>query len=413
MIITDESTIVIQRFNYQKTHRLDTKNGQKVPKVQLGKDAVDLTAVIGQRFGAVFKMIKESPKDKIFALVKIDESQMTDFEKVFLDGDEDVSSKDNRDLKDENSSQRLSKDEIENMKDEGKGGTEIVASLIENSGTFEKKTKFSQAKFLKKKAKKYFEYLVIKRPTIRLLAQIHYKADPIKMMNLRTDSLAQLLNGTNIRSGSKVMVYESGCQGLLIAAALERIVESEGNGKLIHIFQTGNPQTQCLNAMNFPPDILANYLSTLNMYHLRSLERGQSIEQMHVAAPDNVPHRQKLREDSVKSYELMRECDMDALLIACRQHPTNILLSLVRYLAPSRPFAVFSPYKEPLLDAYVKVKETGKAIMVTLTESWLRNHQVLPDRTHPEVLMSGGGGYILSGIIVESGEPDVKKPKLE
>ena len=37
---------------------------------------------------------------------------------------------------------------------------------------------------------------------------------------------------------------------------------------------------------------------------------------------------------------------------------------------------MFSPYKEPLLDAYTAVKETGRSVMVTLSETWLRNHQV-------------------------------------
>ena len=46
---------------------------------------------------------------------------------------------------------------------------------------------------LKKKARKYFEFLVIRRPTLRLLAQIAYKGDPMKVLNLRVDSLAQLL----------------------------------------------------------------------------------------------------------------------------------------------------------------------------------------------------------------------------
>ena len=57
------------------------------------------------------------------------------------------------------------------------------------------------------------------------------------------------------------------------------------------------------------------------------------------------------------------------------------------------------------MDAYFAVKETGKTVFVTLTETWLRNYQVLPDRTHPEVLMSGGGGYILSGIVVDNADP--------
>ena len=82
----------------------------------------------------------------------------------------------------------------------------------------------------------------------------------------------------------------------------------------------------------------------------------------------------------------------------------RIRVSILRYLAPSRPFAVFSPYKEPLLDAYTAVKETGRSVMVTLSETWLRNHQVLPGRTHPEVLMSGGGGYVLTGIYVDNAE---------
>ena len=72
----------------------------------------------------------------------------------------------------------------------------------------------------------------------------------------------------------------------------------------------------------------------------------------------------------------MMKNGMDGLIVACKQHPTAILLSLLRYLAPSRPFAVFSPYKEPLLDAYTAVKETGRSAMVTLSETWLRNHQV-------------------------------------
>ena len=93
---------------------------------------------------------------------------------------------------------------------------------------------------------------------------------------------------------------------------------------------------------------------------------------------------------------------MDGLVIACKQHPTNILLALVKYLSYSRPFVVYSPYKEPLLETYQAIKETGKSVMVTLSESWLRNYQILTDRSHPEVLMSGGGGYILSGIYVDN-----------
>ena len=277
------------------------------------------------------------------------------------------------------------------------------------------------------------------------------------------------------------IVFDNASQGLIIASALERIITKKGNtssettydtsGKLVHIYFTGNPQTQCLGEMNFDSKALTTYLTTLNMFHLRSLEQGVDIVAMgqqeitrkldrkrkhedestecdstnnetikeesnddkieckngnsetiisetsnseEMAFDNNhseevkephVPYRQKMREESTLSFNMIKQKNMDGLIIAAKQHPTNILLHLMKYLAPSRPFVVFSSYKEPLMDAYFAVKETGKAVFVTLTETWLRNYQVLPERTHPEVLMSGGGGYILSGIVVDNTDP--------
>ena len=294
------------------------------------------------------------------------------------------------------------------------------------------------------------------------------------------------------------MVYETASQGFVIAAALERIIVKSSlrpatssdecastskpeEGKIVHLFYTGCPQCQCLGEMNFPDDVLDKYLSTLNMFHLRSLEQGvdivavgnqhelekkerkkqhqsarlekggndremdvnngsnlppsdqgtentlsQSIDQeskdedIYHEQPEGkeisqevpVPYRQRMRQASAKSYDIIKAKDMDGLIIAAKQHPTNILLYLMKYLAPSRPFIVFSAYKEPLMDAYFAVKETGKAVFVTLSETWLRNHQVLPERTHPEVLMSGGGGYILSGIVVDNSDPPAQADTL-
>ena len=103
------------------------------------------------------------------------------------------------------SSQKLTKDDIESMKEEGHFGAAMISTLVENSETFQKKTKFSQAKFLKKKAKKYFEFLVIRRPSVRLLMQIQYKADPTKILNMREDSLAQLLSQVKDLSHNQIL----------------------------------------------------------------------------------------------------------------------------------------------------------------------------------------------------------------
>jgi len=412
-VIVPGRTVILQKFNYMRTHLLNTKKN-----LQLGRDLINMNGIVGKPFGTTFKMVSDHQNNKCFQLEVADE--VLNFEALFMNGE---SGEDNRDLVDNESSQKLSKQEIIKMREDGVDGKEIVEKLIENSETFQNKTKFSQAKFLKKKAKKYHQYILVRKPSIRLLMEIHYKADPMKLMNLRIDSLAQILNGTNVRSGGKYLVYETGAQGIVVASVLERVGE---HGKVVHIYQTGQPQTNCLSAMNFHQEVLDN-LKVINIQHLRSLEQGQDIlvnrfplengsSQDDGEPPKKKPHveniqengksqekplRMNLREQSVETHNILKSDLFDGLIIVCKQHPSALLTYLSKFIAPSRPFAVYSPYKEPLLDAYMAVKESGCAINCILSETWLRYHQVLPERTHPTVNMSGGGGYLLTGIFIE------------
>lgn len=45
-----------------------------------------------------------------------------------------------------------------------------------------------------------------------------------------------------------------------------------------------------------------------------------------------------------------------------------------------------------------------KATHMELSDSWLREYQVLPERTHPTVMMDCHGGYLLTGITVTHAE---------
>lgn len=67
----------------------------------------------------------------------------------------DTAGQDNRDLCDEgDANQSLQHGDIQQMKSEGASGRDIISQLVSNSATFEKKTAFSQQKYLKKKKKK-------------------------------------------------------------------------------------------------------------------------------------------------------------------------------------------------------------------------------------------------------------------
>ena len=61
---------------------------------------------------------------------------------------------DNRDLVDNNLNQKLTQQEILAMQDTGASGETIIKALVQNSASYQSKTEFSKAKYLKKKAKK-------------------------------------------------------------------------------------------------------------------------------------------------------------------------------------------------------------------------------------------------------------------
>jgi hypothetical protein len=74
---------------------------------------------------------------------------------VLEDTSADNAGQDNRDLCDEGSAnQTLQHDEIEQLKSEGASGQTIISQLVSKSATFEKKTVYSQQKYLNKKKKK-------------------------------------------------------------------------------------------------------------------------------------------------------------------------------------------------------------------------------------------------------------------
>ena len=120
-----------------------------------------------------------------------------------------ISGEDNRNLLDANSSQELTREDIESMQEQRIEGSKIIERLVESSTSFNQKTKFSQEKFIKKKTKKYCQYIKIRRPSVRLILQIRSRDLPrMKSLNLRVDSLAQIINTCNVRSGGKVNIMK-------------------------------------------------------------------------------------------------------------------------------------------------------------------------------------------------------------
>jgi tRNA (adenine-N(1)-)-methyltransferase non-catalytic subunit len=57
---------------------------------------------------------------------------------------------------------------------------------------------------------------------------------------------------------------------------------------------------------------------------------------------------------------------------------------------------------QPLIELEKLMIDEKMAINVRVEEIWMREIQVLPNRTHPNMSMDGASGYILSAIKVLS-----------
>ncbi|RLN92634.1 hypothetical protein BBJ28_00020397 [Nothophytophthora sp. Chile5] len=112
----------------------------------------------------------------------------------------------------------------------------------------------------------------------------------------------------------------------------------------------------------------------------------------------------------------------DSLVIAANYDPEQVLLALLPYLGRSKPFVIYSEFLEvvdrpfrlllgareltvsccsllqPLTRTFATLQKMEEVIDLQLNETWTRENQVLPGRTHPEMNMSACSGYLLSGI---------------
>lgn len=467
---------MVQKGAYLKTCRVFTGRSYTFGKRGDGQFTLNLDGALGCPFGSSFRMDRVS--NKMFSITKA-ENPVTSLDIVMEGG------VDNRDLQDDGRSQKLTPDEIIKLKNKGLTGKEVIQVITENSSTFKDKTIYSQEKYVNKKQKKYGETITIHRPTIRLLNDMYYTQDPLKIANLRIDTLSQLLCHSNVQAGGNFAVFESGSQGLVTAAMLQRMGTT---GHLVQVYHGAHPQREAVDLMNFSEEELL-VLSFINVTKLpeapqrdslaattntntnttvtttttttaesmdtneeeetrkeeiphssksdeqnhtnedskenliqkdkekfdsesqenkdqqvngkKSDEQGQEIQKGGEQAKKPLRPRKFVRtqvEDISMSSSVLAQGIM-GLVVACRQYPNDVVKEMMPFLHPGHSFVVFSPYKEPLMELYSEVRTLGGTNM-RLSETWLRHYQVLPQRTHPAINMSGGGGYLLYGTKV-------------
>lgn len=402
-VITRGDYLIINKNETYLIHQISNK-----AILKLGRDTIDLKAAIGQPYSSTYKLEPMCEKKRHYSLV-ICNNNLTRNQWAT-----NGCGTDNKLITDDSSSQLLSTDEIIALKESGETGQNIVERLLENSKTFQLKTEYAQEKYLKKKARKYCDYLTIFKPTIRLVTDVLYKQQTIpKTIALRFDTLAQILCRVNLDPGGKYLLYENGSQGLLQAILLNQLHD---NGHLMHIFSLTAEQNalKAVKAMNFSESKLKQMLTVSLDEILNPKNEDDTSKEKEEEDIINCSDKKRKSDEaytqvkkkhrpitSTDGLHFLKSNKFDGLIVVCREEPTDFVKILLPYLSLSRPFVVYSAYREILVNMYAEFKLRRDVVFLRLTDNFMRYHQVLPNRTHPDVTMDDGGGYLFSGLFVE------------
>lgn len=435
--------VIIQRQKYTKLH----KYGGVDSTAMLGKDLIELRNILDQPYATTFRMTPNQGgggrNKKSMTLEPFAESVRRVTTEVLTT----ECGADNRNILDDGLSQALNAEEIGKLRDECKSATEIVSQIVENSSTFLSKTEYSQEKYLKKKEKKYFEYVQIKKTNVRLITEVMFRQCPEKILGIRMDTLSQLISYSGVSAVGNHLLYESGTNGLIPAALLNSIGAGT-DGQLVHLHPGNVPQKQALLALNLPQEqldrcISVNIYSVLRQFYqcgdqsgaqhsagvkrkideaadaspptkvakvddvadgassteVNSTEESTASVDADSTAPTLPVKRHQWQLDNDRACQLFTD-KLDSLTICSKEHPLEIVRALLPFVQPSRPFVVFNLSREILMELYVSLKTSGDVTNLRITSNWLRMYQILPNRTHPDVNMSGSGGFLLTGYTV-------------
>eukprot|EP00118_Oscarella_pearsei_P000057 m.4097 g.4097 ORF g.4097 m.4097 type:complete len:412 (+) comp10212_c0_seq1:13-1248(+) len=404
MIAKGDSAVLKTDKGLIRCIRIDDK------KVRFGKRTFFLAEAIGKPYGTTFEI-----KEDVLIAVKTPKIDVLS-EGV---GEEYESGFDNRSINDDNLSQKLTRDDITLMKSQGAKPNEIIGQLVENSDTFKERTEYSQAKYIKKKQLRYEDYVTVLQPSARLVCDVCFIKNPSKTLSMRIDTLSQILTMSNVCCGSRVLLVEN-CQGLVTGSVLQRL---GGQGKLIQFCHEAVPVRPALDAFGLTCGVLEPLedfpLAEVGCFDRKEEEEEEEDKESVAAEPKEVAteevssssrkrkagfdvtersEKKKIKKERLEmTRQFIKDTQMDSLIIASKFQPWPIVEGLITHLAPSRPFVVYSQYKELLVECFVKLREKGMAVALQLSESLFRHYQVLPQRTRPMMNLKGTGGYLLTG----------------
>lgn len=362
-------------------------------KIGLGKfGSFHVDDILGHPFGYTYEIIG----DRQLRLVN---------EEFTTDKDELEPDENNRDLFDDPTAQTLSMEEIEALKKNSQdGGREIIERVVSSHVAFDKKTTFSQEKYLKRKQQKFLKRFTPVPIGSTELIDYYLDKDAQKVMDISEESLGLMMSLANIRPGGTYLVVDD-LNGVIVAAMLERM---GGEGLIVVAHDDEHPKLDGLKFMNLSEDFITSHVRSINWLDFIDPEEAEIVPtlsdaELSALKPSHKVQylRKKRRADNLAVVRaLIDGCKFDGLIISTELHVPTLIPHLLPAIGGSRPIVIYDAAKEALVETTHLLHKDLRVLAPTIMETRVRRYQTLPGRMHPHMTMRGGGGYVLWGTRV-------------
>ncbi|CDR94435.1 hypothetical protein, conserved [Babesia bigemina] len=200
--------------------------------IKICKDTFPLDMLIGCSYGDIF-----TKETGCWSKIRRNDPQYMQYRhRVREDYNEDQpeSVTNNRDINDDNTAQKLTYDQIQQLKKD-KTSHEVIETIVDNSETFAKKNRMAQEKYIQRKEARHTKLFYVRPCDLYNVCDCYFNSFPHKIGFLNFANLGMMLYLADIRYGHKVMVLDHAL-GLITGAISQRLA---GSGKIYRLVSKG------------------------------------------------------------------------------------------------------------------------------------------------------------------------------
>ncbi|KAI5962439.1 TRM6 [Candida pseudojiufengensis] len=394
-------------------------NGLKIVQIQdsgiigLGKFGhFEVSNIHGYPLGTSFEIIGDNGVRVIKSLTdqtnnvnqEIEESE--EVQKTVLTQMFSNSAENNQNIIDIGSKiQSLTKEDVDELKKSGASsdiGQLIIDKMIAGHEGFDKKTIFSQQKYLKRKQQKFLRRFTVEPLTSSNLLEYYVDKDPSKMLNLSVDTLGLIMTYGNVRPGGNYLVIDE-TGGVLVYAMLERMNQQ---GSIIVLHENEHANLVALKYLKASEENLNKVVRPVNWLQFAEPENEKidwKDEDTTVMKPKYVEHylRKKQKAANINTVlDMVVKGNFDGFISMSTLYIPDVLEYIIPKIGGSRPIVIYNQYKELLAEVQQLFTNDRRVLASSILETRVRPYQTIPGRMHPIMTMKSLGGYVLWGTKV-------------